>query len=293
MTVIDFLKRFETQQACLEHLSTIKWGKTFTCSRCKCSSYTKGNTYLDRRCKGCQYNESVTANTLFHGVKFALTKAFLICYRLSTKKGMSSYEIAKEVGITQKTAWIFCAKVRSFMNSSGLYPLEGEVHVDECVIGGKEEKKPGRSLGKKKPVLMMVEVRPKGKIGRVYAKRIPNYQKDTIYPILEAHIKSDAKVITDAYPSYDKLNEKFAKAKQVKSMKGANFLEMHQQIMNMKGTLRGIHHKCSDKHLQGYLDQHCFRTNRRTMTNPVVLNLIEKAIVRKVINFKYLKALAA
>lgn len=293
MTVIDFLTRFDTRKACLEHLADKKWGGSFVCARCKSTAHTKGNAYLDRRCKSCHYNESVTANTLFHGVRFPLIKAFMICYRLSTKKGMSSYEIAKEVGITQKTAWIFCAKARAFMNSSGLYPLEGEVHVDECVIGGKEEKKPGRSLGKKKPVLMMVEVRAKGKIGRVYAKRIANYQKETIYPILEGHIRSDAKVVTDAYPSYDKLNEKFPHAKQVKSMKGANFLEMHQQIMNMKGALRGIHHKCSDKHLQGYLDQHCFRTNRRTMKKPIVLNLIEKAVVKKIVTYKYLKALAA
>lgn len=293
MTVIGFMKRFGTQKACLEHLSNKKWGQSFLCSRCKCAVYTEGNTYLDRRCNNCKYNEGATANTLFHGVKFPLPKAFLICYRLSTKKGMSSHEIAKEVGITQKTAWIFCAKVRAFMNSSGLHLLEGEVHVDECVIGGKEEKKPGRSLGKKKPVLMIVEVRAKGKIGRVYAKRIANYQKETIYPILEGHIKSDAKVVTDAYPSYDKLNEKFAQAKQVKSMKGANFLEMHQQIMNMKGALRGLHHKSSDKHLQGYLDQHCFRTNRRTMKEPIVLNLIEKALVNRIVNYKYLKAIAA
>lgn len=180
------------------------------------------------------YDESVTANTVFHAVKFPLVKAFLICYTMSTKKGMSTYEIAKEVGITQKTAWIFCAKIRTAMQSSGLHPLEGEVHVDECVIGGKEDKKPGRSLGEKKPVLMMVEVRGGHKTGRVYAKKIANYKKETIYPILENTIKREAKIVTDQYRTYNKLTEKFPNAKQVKSMKGENFLEMHQQIMNMK-----------------------------------------------------------
>jgi transposase-like protein len=153
------------------------------------------------------------------------------------------------------------------MNSSGLH-----------FIGGKEDNKPGRSLGKKKPVLMMIEVRANNKIGRVYAKRITNYKKGTIYPILESTIKSDAKIITDQYPTYDKLKEKFSNAKQVKSMKKANFLEMHQQIMNLKSALRGIHHKCSDKHLQSYLDQYCFRTNRRSMVKPIVLNLIQKTM---------------
>ncbi len=153
---------------------------------------------------------------------------------------MSTYEIAKEVGITQKTAWIFCAKIRTAMQSSGLHPLEGEVHVDECVIGSKEDNKPGRSLGEKKPVLMMVEVRGKNKTGRVYAKRIANYKKETIYPVLEKTIKPEAKVVTDCYLTYDKLTGRFPNAKQVKSMKGKNFLEMHQQVMNMKSALRAF-----------------------------------------------------
>lgn len=293
MTIIDFMKKFGTRENCLVHIAQLKWSDGYTCHKCQCKTFTKGYTYLARRCKNCLYDESVTANTIFHGVKFPLVKAFLICYRLSTKKGMSSYEMAKEVGITQKTAWIFCAKMRTAMQSSGNHLLTGEVHVDECVIGGKEANQPGRSLGKKRPVLMMVEVRGNNKIGRVYAKRIANYKKETVYPILENTINKDAKIVTDQYPTYDKLIDKFPNAKQIKSMKGANFLEMHQQIMNMKSGLRGIHHKCSDKHLQSYLDQYCFRTNRRAMTKPIVLNLIQKTIIKNVINYQHLKAIAA
>lgn len=293
MTIIEFLEKFGTREKCLAHLASIKWSNLYSCPKCESKEYTKGYTYLARRCKNCMYDESVTANTLFHGVKFSIVKAFLICYRMSTKKGMSTYEIAKEVGITQKTAWIFCAKIRTVMKSSGAHFLEGEVHVDECVIGGKEDKKPGRSLGEKKPVLMMIEVRANHKIGRVYAKKIANYKKETIYPILESSIKPDAKIVTDQYRTYDKLTEKFANAKQVKSMKGENFLEMHQQIMNMKNALRGIHHKCSEKHLQSYLDQYCFRTNRRSMVKPIVLNLIQKTMTGKVITYEHLKAIAA
>lgn len=293
MTIIEFYKNFGTRELCLEHVSKMKWLSGYQCIKCNSSDYTKGNSFLDRRCKKCKYNESATANTIFHGVKFPLVKAFLICYRMSTKKGMSSYEIAKEVGITQKTAWIFCAKLRTAMQSSGLHLLEGEVHVDECVIGGKESKKPGRSLGKKKPVLMMIEIRANNKIGRLYAQKIENYQKVTIYPILKNTIKLNAKIVTDEYPTYDKVKETFINAKQVKSMKGANYLAMHQQIMNLKSAIRGIHHKCSDKHIQSYLDQYCYRTNRRTMKKPIVLNLIQKAVGAKVVKYKDLKATAA
>ena len=293
MTIIEFYEKYGTRENCLSHLADLKWGNSYSCSRCQCKEYTKGYSFLARRCKNCMYDESVTANTIFHGVKFSIVKAFLICYRMSTKKGMSSYEIAKEVGLTQKTAWIFCAKIRTIMKSSGLHLLEGEVHVDECVIGGKEDNKPGRSLGEKQPVLMLIEARANNKIGRVYAETIVNYKKQTIYPVLEKKINADAKIITDQYPTYDKLKEKFRNAKQIRSMKGANFLEMHQQIMNMKSALRGIHHKCSEKHLQSYLDQYCFRTNRRSMVKPIVLNLIQKTMNGKVITYEILKAHAA
>lgn len=124
-------------------------------------------------------------------------------------------------------------------------------------------------------------------------KKIANYKKETIYPILESTVKPDAKIVTDQYRTYDKLTEKFANAKQVKSMKGENFLKMHQQIMNMKDALRGIHHKCSEKHLQSYLNQYCLRTNRRSMKKPIVINLIQKTITGKVITYEHLKAVAA
>lgn len=99
--------------------------------------------------------------------------------------------------------------------------------------------------------------------------------------------------MTDEYPTYDKLKEKFMNAKQVKSMKGANFLEMHQQIMNMKSALRGIHNKNSAKHLQSYLDQYCFRANRRSMLKHIVLNLLQKTVSAKVVTYEILKANAA
>ena len=206
---------------------------------------------------------------------------------------MSSHEIAKEAGICQKTAWLFSTKVREAMQSGGKHPLIGKVQVDECVIGGKEPGKKGRSLGKKKPVLFMVEIVSKGKIGRLYAEKIKNYRKTTIYPILERNIAPTAKVVTDEYPTYDRLSEKFIHAEQIKSSQGANFPEIHQQIMNMKSALRGIHHKCSEKHLQGYLNQYCYRTNRRSMKTPIVLNLITKMTKAMPFTFQQIKAKAA
>ena len=119
MIIIEFYEKFGTREQCLVHIADLKLGNSYSCFRCQCKEYTKGYTFLARRCKNCKYEESVTANSIFHGVKFSLANTFLICYRMSTKKGMSSYAIAKEVGVTQKTSWIFCAKIREIIAFTG------------------------------------------------------------------------------------------------------------------------------------------------------------------------------
>ena len=116
---------------------------------------------------------------------------------------------------------------------------------------------------KKKKTQILVEVRNDNKTGRVYCQKISHYTKESLYPIIELKVSCKAEVVTDEYPSYGKLKEKFAKAKKRKSCKGKAFPVVHKQIMNMKGWLRGIHHQSSDKDYQKYLDEYCFRTNRR------------------------------
>jgi transposase-like protein len=293
MPLFDFMKKFHDNDSCLRYLSERKWANGYKCLKCNKEDSIKGNTAYSLRCKHCKYDESPTAHTVFHNVKFPLPKAFLICYRITSKIGASSCEIAKEAGICQKTAWFFCAKLREVMKSSDKYPLKGEVHVDEAVIGGAEEGKPGRSLGEKAPVLIMIEKVDEGKIGRIYVEKISNYQKVTIYPILERKIDADAIVVTDMYPTYINLDSLFDEAKMLKSEKGKNFPEIHIQIMNLKSGLRGVHRQCSSKYLDGYLNQYCYRTNRRNMKKPIVLNLIDKIVTGKYVSFNELKLRAA
>ena len=120
--------------------------------------------------------------------------------------------MAKEIDVSQPTAWLFHCKLQQAIQSSGDFPMTGEVHIDEYVTGGSEPAKPGRSDGKKKKALIMVEVRNNNKTGRVYCQQINNKNK-TLYPIIDAKVISDAEVVTDEYPSYDKLKEKFPKAR--------------------------------------------------------------------------------
>ena len=228
-------------------------------------------------------------------IQYFITSSLIYFYgvfRYCKKKGISSYELAKEIGVSQTTAWLFHCKLQQTMQSSGKHPLSGKVHIDEYVTGGPEPGKPGRSIGKKKKTLIMVELRDDNKTGRVYCQQITNYKKLTLYPIIEVKVASDAAVVTDQYPSYDKLKEKFPEARQIKSNKGKAFPEVHQQIMNMKGWLRGIHHQCSEKHYQKYLDEYCFRTNRRNTEQGIFKAIMLRVAKVKTKTFKELTAYA-
>lgn len=293
LNAIEFQKQFSDSNSCLEYLAEMKWKDGFVCRRCQCTCFTKGYTLFARRCRECKYDESATSHTVFHKLKFSIHKAFNGVFRYSRKKGMSTYELAKELNITQKSAWLFHIKIQQAMASSGKHLLTGEVHIDEFITGGPEPTKRGRSLGRKKKSLIMVEVIDGKKIGRIYCKQIENFKKETIYPIIETTVAEDAKIVTDEYPTYDKLKEKFKKAKQRKSHNGKSFENLHQQIMNVKGWLRGIHHHCSVNHFQQYLDEFCFRMNRRNTESEIFRYLMNNIAFMKSKTFKELKAFAA
>ncbi len=103
----EFNRRFKNNEDCYPYLIEKKWGNCYQCSRCGCEQCYKGRTYYHRRFKVCRYGESVTANTLFHGMKMPMLKAFHMIFRLTTKKkGMSTMELGAEVDVQQKTAWL-------------------------------------------------------------------------------------------------------------------------------------------------------------------------------------------
>jgi hypothetical protein len=142
--LIEFTERFASDQYYREYLSNIKWSEQYVCRKC---SHTKSQIRKDyaRTCNICGDTESAMANILFHKVKFALRKAFFICFEMATTtKSLSVSQMAVRFGVQEKTARIFMQKVREAMKSSQFFPMKGIVNVDEYVVGGYEEGRPGR-----------------------------------------------------------------------------------------------------------------------------------------------------
>lgn len=274
---IKFSEQFNSNEDCFLYLVEQKWGKGFVCKRCANTTWYKGKTYCYRRCKKCLYDESATSNTLFHDLKMPLLKAFQMTFRIACKKkGMSTVELGAEVGVQQKTAWFFKKKLQIAMQPDSKDVLKKEVEVDETLIGGYLEGKPGRSLEGKEAVLVGIEKIGEDQVGNIRLTQIEDFEADTLKIVMEETIDPKAQITTDQFPSYESLKKEMPNLKTKKSEKGKAFEQLHQQIMLFKLWLRGIHHKCSSTHLQSYLDEYVFRFNHRNCRQRIFDILIRK-----------------
>lgn len=273
--MLSMMENFSSEQQCLQYLTDLKWKDGYCCRRCAHERSIKGRTWHHRRCQKCGYDESCTAHTLFHKLKFPIVKAFWIVHQLSTmKKGLSTLEISRQYGIHQESAWYFKRKVQAAMENSGQPLLSGIVQVDETVIGGFEPGAVGRSQGKRQGVQIAVEVNPtEDGFGKVQIKNaraviIDNYSSAALSTGIEAMIDSHAAMMTDQWTAYPKAaGGRFHIA--LPSEKGSGMPEIHHIIFNVKNWLRGIHHKVSPEHLQSYLGEYFYRFNHRNTLNTI------------------------
>jgi hypothetical protein len=178
-SITEFMQKYGTREACYQHLYDLKWSQGYQCLKCEHPHWVKGRKWHYRKCQRCHYDESSTANTLFHKLKFPIEKAFMITYQLSTmKKGMSSCEISRQYGIHQETAWYFRRKVQRAMQSLVIQSLRDNVEVDEAMIGGVETGRKGRSKGKKRKIQIAAEVGYPEDDKPAYLKRAGAYMID-------------------------------------------------------------------------------------------------------------------
>ena len=277
--LLEFAERFKTDSDCIEYLAHMKWSESYECLKCgHKASQTRSN--FSRVCNKCSHIESATANTLFHKVKFGVRKAFFICFEMTTTtKSLSASYVAERFGVTEKTARLFMHKVREAMRSSGQHPIDGTVHIDEFVIGGKEKGKVGRSYdSKKKKIVCAVELTKEGKVKRMYSMKIENYSAKELKKMFEAHISTDASVTTDLWKGYRPLMKEY-NISQIESDNGLNFKALHTMIHQIKSWIRTTYSWVSESNINRYLDEFCYRINRSQMKENIFNNIIRRMVV--------------
>jgi len=279
--LLEFSERFKTDLDCKEYLSEIKWKEGFSCSKCGHGAAQIRKDY-SRTCNICSHTESATANTLFHKVKFGVRKAFFICFEMATStKSLSASYMGVRFGVTEKTARLFMHKVREAMESSGNNEMDGNVHVDEFVVGGVEKGKVGRSYdSKKKKALIAVQLTDKGKVRRMYAMRIEDFSARSLQYIFNNHISKAAKVTTDNWKGYKPIAKAYD-ITQIASNNGLNFKALHIMLHQVKSWLRTTYSWVSPFNINRYFNEFCFRINRSQSKATIFNNLITKMVDKK------------
>jgi len=276
--LLEFSERFKTDNDCKIYLSNIKWESGYSCRKCShnASQIRKDSS---RICNKCSHIETPTSETLFHRVRFGVRKAFFICFEMSSSsKSLSATQMGIRYGVTEKTARLFMHKVREAMKSSCNYPMDGNVDVDEFVLGGKEKGKVGRSYdSKKKKTVCAVQLTDLGKVKRMYAMKIDDFSAKSLIPLFESHIANTAKVRTDEWKGYRPISKQY-NIKQVPSDNGGNFKALHTMIHQVKSWIRTTYSWVSDFNIDRYYNEFCYRINRSQTKDSIFNNLIIRMV---------------
>jgi len=281
-TILDLLTTFPDEESCVAHLESLRWengivspfneaSKVYRCAH---------NRY---RCKETGKYFNVKTCTLFDNTKINLQKWFLAIWLVTShKKGISSVQLAKDIGVTQKTAWFMLQRIRNCFGFDNNNTLNGEVEVDETYIGGKNKNKhyakkvkgtQGRSIKEKAPVFGMVE-----RGGKLNAKHVEDVTIRTLTKEIVACV-SDAAIYSDEWLGYNDLKHiydhryvKHGAGQYVDGRVHTNTIEGFWSFL--KRGIIGIYHFTSVKHLQKYIDEFVFRYNTREGSEGERFNLL-------------------
>jgi len=268
----DLLKKFSDEQACRDFLVQHRWNGKPVCPYCGSDKSYKIENGKRFKCanKECHKKYSVTVGTVAEDSNISLSIWFGAIYLISAhKKGISSIQLGKDLGIGQKTAWFVLHRIREALREKKALLLTHEVQADETFIGGKdinrhERKKKGNVDDK----IAVAGAQETG--GRVVTKVLPAVTKKNIVEFLENTISKDSKLVTDANPVYYKIGIKHGHVVinhmhhqyKVGSFH-TNGMENYWSVL--KRGIYGIYHQVSAKHLQRYCDEFAYRFNSRKM----------------------------
>ncbi|MFC0274741.1 IS1595 family transposase [Metabacillus herbersteinensis] len=270
MSLISFQKQFSTEEACHDHLFTLKWSSGYFCEKCGHDAYfeTKTRKHKLYECKKCRYQSTVTVGTVMEKTRTALTKWFLAIYLIAhDKRGVSATRLSEELEVSYKTAWLMLHKIRQAMRKRDAeYSLAGIVELDDAFFGAPSEGgKRGRGTDKTK-VLIGLSLNQKGHPLYLKMEIVPNIKAETLIGFAEKSIQPGSTISSDAYHSYRALDGFGYKHEyQVYNAKETpdHLNWLHTVLSNAKAFVGGTFHGLDSKHLQSYLDEFCYRFNRR------------------------------
>ena len=294
LSLLQFKKRFGSERACQNSLEKMRWPEGFKCPKCEHSKACRIKTRRLLQCSKCHYQVSLTSGTIFHKTRTPLQKWFWAIYLVGQDKGgVSAMRLSKQLELGYKTAWAMLHKIRAAMaRRDSEYTLAGSIELDDAFFGGAAKGRRGRGAANKTPVLVMVESRGEH-AGFIAMQTVPSMEQSQIETAVRDHIAPGQKIRTDGYTSYAGLKNMGHRHDRT-PVPAENASEdlpwVHTAISNAKRFLLGTYHGVSHKHLQRYLDEFCYRFNRRAWEKQITMRLLTACVFANPITYAELKA---
>lgn len=269
MNLMQLIEEYDTDADCRAVLEQLRWPDGVRCPRCdgeRVYRTPKQKARQEFDCASCGYQFSVTAGTIFHDSKLGLPRWFVAVYLMcESKKGISANQMKRTLGVSYKTAWYLCHRIRASMRDVEALPLRNTVEVDETLVGGEVRGKGKGYRGNKSIVIGAVE-----RAGDVRLRVIKRQNKRHMQRFIRETVHDDAEAIyTDEAHAYEGIGDENTRHETV-AHKQEEWVraDVHTNTVEgvwslLKRSIVGSYHHLSAKHLPAYLDEISFRYNNR------------------------------
>jgi len=301
-TLLEAIVYFSNPDVALEFVVNLRWPNGVTCPQCEAENPMFLATRRIWKCRACKKQFSVKVGTIFEDSPIGLEKWLPAFWLIANcKNGVSSYEIARALGVTQKTAWFMSHRIRLALQDGTFEMMSGEVEVDETYIGGRarfmhKDKRAVKITGTggagKAAVMGLLERHGKDGHSRVKTKVVANVKRKTLSPEVRANVTQGSAVFSDALKSYADLADDYEHQvidhaeSYAKGRIHTNGLENFWSLL--KRAIRGTYVNVEPFHLFRYLDEQTFRFNLRKGTDAIRFVRAAAGLIGRRVQYKEL-----
>jgi transposase-like protein len=299
VTLLDIQNAFDTDSKCRELLCRLRWPKGPECPRCKGPAIELATEKQLFYCKDCDYQFTVAVGTIFNDSHLPLNTWFMaVLLLVEARKGFSANQMKRTLGVSYKTAWYLCHRIRAAMKEVERPMLDGTVEMDETYVGGKlrgSQRKPGFGDNKKQ---IVIGIRQRD--GELRFFHASDVKQGTVAKYIRENISEDVDVlVTDEHPVYPYAiaeagveqgkHKRIQHKSQIYVQGNVHTNTVENAFSLLKRGIMGTWHRISAKHLPAYLDEMTFRFNRRKRSD-LFLDTLRHMVTAPVLTFEKLTA---
>lgn len=300
-SLLEAVRFFTDLDICVQFMASIRWPDGITCPHCDQNdqarfAFNKARRYW--QCKECRKQFTIKTGSVMEDSPIGLDKWLPAIWMIvNAKNGVSSYEIHRALGITQKSAWFLLHRIRLAMQAKSWGKLSGHVEVDETFIGGKARFMHKSKRFKVGDTGFVGKVAVMGLLerhGEVRLQVVPNTRKKNLEGVIKQNIEAGANVYSDNLPSYRQLDAEYIHKvidhaeRYVDGAVHTNGIENFWSLL--KRMLKGTYVSVEPFHLFRYLDEQAFRFNKRTGNDLYRFLEVTKALTGRRLTFEELTA---